>query len=489
MRNSSAIGRGAAIAALFIAAVAIAVIVLSGGSSYRVNAIFQNASQIVSGDQVDVAGTPVGTVSGISLTPDGSAQLTLTINASQFTPLRQGTTAIIRQASLSGIANRYVQLDLGPANAPTIPSGGMISRVSTTSTVDLDELFNTLNGATRKGLQNVFQGSASQYAGRGNQAQLAWEYLNPAIATASILFHELNRDTSKFTRFVVNSSHLVTDLAAKQADLSGLVSHLSTTFSALANQHIALGQSIQRLPVFMRLTDATFINLRGALPDLTRLVNVTRPVAPKLDTLLQQLRPLAIDAVPTVRDLSSIISRPGANNDLIELNQLAPPLAKVTVGSLFADGRTRRGAFPVSQQALTESIPELAVARPYAVDLTGWFEGYSHPGVYDANGATSRVAAVVGLGSTVGSGSLPACTTAVQLALAKVGIKKCPIGSVLPLLTNAAARLPFAKSVLTTGQGDRCPGSMERGPSPGTSAAFYPETGFPCNPKQIPTGQ
>jgi hypothetical protein len=87
-----------------------------------------------------------------------------------------------------------------------------------------------------------------------------------------------------------------------------------------------------------------------------------------------------------------------------------------------------------------------------------------------------------------GSGALPSCTTLVQNALAKVGLKKCPIGSTLPLLTNAAARLPFAESTLTTGQGDRCPGSMERGPRPGTSAAFYPETGFPCNPKQIPTG-
>jgi phospholipid/cholesterol/gamma-HCH transport system substrate-binding protein len=488
VRNSSAIARGAAIAALIVAAVAIAVILLTSSSPYHVRAVFQNASQIVTGDQVEVAGTPVGTVTGISLTPDGQAELDLNINDSQFTPLHQGTTAIVRQASLSGIANRYVQLDLGAANAPRIPSGGMIAPASTTSAVDLDELFNTLNSATRKGLQNVFQGSASQYAGRGAQAQLAWEYLNPAIATASVLFHELNRDTNKFTRFILTSSHLVTDLASRQADLSGLVSHLSTTFSALANQHIALGQSIQRLPPFMRLANTTFVNLRSALVDLTNLVNVSRPVAPKLQQFLQQLRPLAINAVPTVKDLSNIVSRPGANNDLIELNRLAPPLAKVTVGHLFVDGKTRRGAFPVSQQALTESIPELAVGRPYAVDLTGWFEGYSHPGVYDANGATSRVAAVVGVGSVANGVSLPSCTPAVQNALAKVGIKKCLLGSVLPLLTDAAARLPFAKSVLTSGQGDRCPGSMERGPRPGSSAAWFPESGFPCNPKEVPTG-
>ena len=35
------------------------------------------------------------------------------------------------------------------------------------------------------------------YTGRGNQAQIAWQYLNPAIASTSMLFREINRDTGK----------------------------------------------------------------------------------------------------------------------------------------------------------------------------------------------------------------------------------------------------------------------------------------------------
>jgi phospholipid/cholesterol/gamma-HCH transport system substrate-binding protein len=472
VRNSSVIGRVAALAALGVVVVAVAVLLLSGGSSYQVKAIFTNASQIVSGDQVQVSGNSIGTVAAINLTPGGQAELTLSINDANYQPLRQGTHAIIRQASLSGIANRYVDLDLGPGTAPVIPNNGVISTADTTGTVDLDELFNTLNASTRKGLQNVFQGSASQYAGRGQQAQLAWQYLNPAIATSSLLFHELNRDTSKFTKFVVNSSHLVTDLAQRQGDLSGLVSHLSTTFSALASQQVALGQSIQRLPGFMRLADTTFVNLRNALGDLTTLLNASKPVAPKLQKLLVQLRPLAVQSVPTVRNLANIISRPGPNNDLIELNQLAVPLAQATVGKVRANGALRPGAFTVSKQALqgTNGQPgatqELAVGRPYAVDLTGWFEGYSHPGGLDANGGASRIASVVGLGS----------------------IENGVLNLSPQLLNNPGLREAFAKGALTTGQGDRCPGSMERGPTSGTSAGWYPESGYPCDPSQVPTG-
>jgi phospholipid/cholesterol/gamma-HCH transport system substrate-binding protein len=474
VRNSSVIGRTAALAALGLAVVAVVVILLSGGSSYHVKAIFQDAGQIVSGDQVQVGGNAVGTVSNIALTPSGQADLTLTLNS--YAPLRQGTHATIRLASLSGIANRYVDLDLGPSNAPAIPNGGVIGTSNTTNVVDLDELFNTLNGPTRKGLQNVLKGSASEYAGRGQQAQLAWQYLNPAVATSSLLFHELNRDTPKFRRFVVNSSNLVGDLAQRQSDLSGLISHLSTTFSALASQQVALGQSVQRLPPFMRLANTTFVNLRSALVDLTSLIDASRPVAPKLQKLLVQLRPLAIDAVPTIRNLANIISRPGPNNDLIELNKIAVPLAQATVGGQFgeplvyADGARRPGAFTVSTPALNQATPELAVARPYAVDLTGWFEGYSHPGVYDANGAASRIAPVVGLGS-------------IQNGVLNIQ----GVSPLTNLLTNPSGRSGFASSVLTTGQGDRCPGSMERGPTAGTSATQV-ESGFPCDITEVPTG-
>ncbi len=465
MRNSTLIGRVAALAAIVIAIAAVFLILLSGGSDYKVRAIFQNASQIVSGDLVEVAGNTIGTVSDISLTPQGQAELTLDIKNKVYEPLRVGTQATVRQASLSGIANRYVDLRLGPAGADQIPNGGAIGTANTTSAVELDQIFNTLDPRTRRGLQQFLQGSAKQYAGQGDRAAVAFKYLNPAIASSSLLFSELNRDTAKFTGFIVKSGHLVSDIATRQADLSGLVEHLASTTEALASQHVALGQSIQRLPGFMRLANTTFVNLRSALNDLTPLVNVSKPVAPKLVKLLTVLKPLAQQSVPTVRDLANIVSRPGAANDLIELTSLGQPLAAATVHQILANGKPRLGAFPQSVKALNDSTPELAIARPYAVDLTGWFEGFSHPGGYDANGAYSRVAPIVGVGS-ISNGVL----------------------NFLPAFLKAALRnvLAFGQNgkggLVTTGYGDRCPGSMERG------AIYYPESGYPCDKTQLPTG-
>jgi len=208
------IGRVAAVVAVVLAVVVVAVILLSGGSSYQVNAVFQDASQIVSGDQVQIGGSTVGTVSKIVLTKGGQAQLTLSIDNSSYTPLHQGTEATVRLSSLSGIANRYVDLRLGPSNAPKIASDGVIPTTETTSAVDIDQLFNTLNPPTLKGLQNLIQGTASQYAGKGKEAQAAWQYLNPAVAASSTLFAELNRHNGgDFTSFVTKSSKLLGDIA------------------------------------------------------------------------------------------------------------------------------------------------------------------------------------------------------------------------------------------------------------------------------------
>ena len=471
MRNSSVIGRIAAAAAVVIAVAAVALILLSSGSSYKVRVVFQNASQIVPGDLVEVSGNSIGTVSDISLTPDGQAQLTLNITSSQYEPLRDGTQATVREASLSGIANRYIDLRLGPASGAAIRNGGVIPTTDTTSAVDLDQLLNTLNTPTRKALQDVIQGSASQWAKHADEAQAAFQYLNPAIASSSVLFREINRDTGRFTNFIVKSGNLVSDIAQRQSDLSGLIHNLASTTEALASQRTALAQSITELPPFMRLANTTFVNLRSALDDLTPLVNASKPVAPKLQQLLVKLRPLAIQSVPTVRDLANIVRRPGPDNDLIELTSLGQPLAAVTVRNINANGKQRLGAFPQSTIALNQSTPELAFARPYAVDLTGWFEGYSHPGGYDANGGYSRVAPVVGVAS-IQNGTL----------------------NFLPDFLNAALRVITAfggtgsggstsGGLLTSGQGDRCPGSMERG------SIWYPESGYPCNPSQVPTGK
>ncbi|HEX3316826.1 MAG TPA: MCE family protein [Solirubrobacteraceae bacterium] len=93
------------------------VLFLSGSDDYTYNARFINASQLVNGDQIEIGGTPVGSISSITLTDNGQAVIAFSLQH-KYGPLREGTKAIVRQASLSGVANRYIDLQPGPGIEP-----------------------------------------------------------------------------------------------------------------------------------------------------------------------------------------------------------------------------------------------------------------------------------------------------------------------------------------------------------------------------------
>ena len=103
----------------------------------------------------------------------------------------------------------------------------MLEQDATTTAVDLDQVFNTLDPATRRDLQKVIKGSAAQHDGRGDQMNAGLLYLNPSLQASSRLFRELNSDSKLLERFVVSSSELVTDLADRHDDLAGLVDNLA----------------------------------------------------------------------------------------------------------------------------------------------------------------------------------------------------------------------------------------------------------------------
>jgi phospholipid/cholesterol/gamma-HCH transport system substrate-binding protein len=401
VRSLSAIGRVAAVGALIAAIVLVGLVLFAGGGigGYTVKARFLNAGQLVKGNPVQVGGVPIGSVKGIKITDDGHAEITLSIDG-DHSPLRRGTRAEIRQFSQSGLANRYVDLSLPPNSDDKIPDGGVIGTDKTVTQVDLDELYNTLDARTRRALQGFFKGSAAQWHDMSDEANVGFAYLNPALSTSRRLFTELTKDTPLLQRFLVDSSRMVTALAARRDDLAGLIGNLNDTTRALGSQKEALAESIGRLPPFMRRANTTFVNLRSTLDAVDPLVEASKPVAKRLGPFLSQARAFAADAQPTVRDLSLTLRRPGRANDLVNFMQSIPPLAEIATvkkdrsyapgGKSYSVGETR-GAFPESVDALKGGAGEIGFARPYTTDFLGWFDDFSTTGGgFDALGATAR---------------------------------------------------------------------------------------------------
>lgn len=461
------LGRILAVVAVVVAVAALAFLLLFRAQTYTVKVQFENASQIVPGNLVTVAGMPSGVVREIELTPDGQAELTLEVS-DDYAPLRQGTRAVVRQASLSGVANRYVELHMGDGRAAPIPEGGLVEADQTKSNVDLDQVFNTFDPVARTAVQRDFRGFAEMYTGREKQANEAFRYLNPALASSASLFQEINRNSALLDRFVVRTAGFVGDVAERDDDLAGLISNLATTSTALANQRRALGESIERFPTFMRKTNTTFVNLRAALDDLDPLVRESRPTLRRLRPFLRQLRPLARDSVPTLRDLSQTIRQPGADNDLVEFLLAQPPVDRVANQPVQVNGKEREGAFPAMRRSLQDSTEQFAFARPFAPELVGWFDDFSATGGTDALGNFSRSGLVFsGFTATSNAGGI---------------LEALPVP--LPLRDQVTDALALGSDA---GRNDRCPGSNERNLD-GSNPPFRPGPNFGCNPDIKPIG-
>src|SRR6201999_4301811 len=169
--------RSAAIGALAVVVVVLAVVLFSGGGGHKYTFLFQNAGQLVNDNQVMVGGSPVGTVSSIELSPNNLAEVHVEVEQE----LHEGTTAVIRATSLSGVANHYVSISPGPNSSPALGEGAELGLASTTTPVDIDQLFNTFPPAVRKGLSNFIKGNASIYSGQGEAANDDYKYFGPAL--------------------------------------------------------------------------------------------------------------------------------------------------------------------------------------------------------------------------------------------------------------------------------------------------------------------
>src|SRR4029078_7801190 len=119
-----------------------------GGGGHEYTLLFQTAGQLVKDDDVQVAGRRIGSVRSIELTDNNLAAVKIEVEE-PYAPLREGTRAIVRLTSLSGIANRYVALTLAPDTNEKLDDGAQLDLSRTTSVVDLDQLFNALDEKTR----------------------------------------------------------------------------------------------------------------------------------------------------------------------------------------------------------------------------------------------------------------------------------------------------------------------------------------------------
>jgi phospholipid/cholesterol/gamma-HCH transport system substrate-binding protein len=438
------------IAALAVAVIVLAIVFFSGGGGHKYTFVFQNAGQLVPDNQVLIGGSPAGTVTSLGLTDDNLAEVNVEVDQE----LHEGTTATIRATSLSGVANHYVSISPGPSTKDPLDDGATLGLASTTTPVDIDQLFNTFPKRTREALGEFIRGNAAVYAGQGENGNDAYKYFGTALNRAGAFARELNADQELLSRFIVSSARLNTAVAGRGEQLSSAIGNANTAFNAIAEETAAFDATLRRLPPVLRQSNTTFVNLRAALDDLEPLVNTAKPATKDLAPFLRELRPVFQKLLPFTRNLRLVVSRPGKANDARELLAVMPQVQDLT-------SRT----FPHSEQAIEDFQPNLNFIRAYTPDFfnalgkLGQVAGY-----YDGNGHYVRAA-------TAGQNLF-------QLE-----------GSTLKPISKAEQFAPF-EALGSPEIPQRCPGGATQPAADGSSpwvggGSVDPST---CDPSDVPPG-
>jgi phospholipid/cholesterol/gamma-HCH transport system substrate-binding protein len=314
---------------------------------YLVRAIFDNASTLVLGEDVKIAGAPVGIVSDMDVTPEKRAAVTLRIDDDGFTPFKRDASCTIRLQGLIG--ERFVECEPGSAGSPRlarIEDGDakgehLLPVANTSSPVDLDLVNNIMRLPYRQRFAILLNELGTGLAGRGGDLNEVIHRANPALRETDKVLAILADQNRSLARLASSSDRALAPLSREREHLAHFIVAANQTGQATAERRGDLARGIQRLPDFLhelrllmvdleRVADQgtpLLSDLRAAAPDLGRLIHAqgtladaSRDAFPSLGDALERGRPALIRARPLIRDLGRLGRELGpTSGDLDEL--------------------------------------------------------------------------------------------------------------------------------------------------------------------------
>ena len=266
----------------------------SSGNTFH--ATFAEASRLKTGQDVRIAGVPVGSVTGVDLNPDNTVDVTFDV--SNRYQLYTSTRALVRYENLVG--DRYLEIASGPGELRKLPAGATIAKDKTQPALDLDALLG--------GLRPVLKGLNGDKLNEVSNAVI--ELLQGQGGALSTLL----ASTSSFTQNLAARDELIGNLINDLNAVLGTVDEKGKQFDASVDQlqQLITGLAQNRDPIAGAIPP-----LASAATDLTELLqNSRRPV----QGVIENIRPLAQRLDERKADVNKVIE-PLAENYL-RLNAL-----------------------------------------------------------------------------------------------------------------------------------------------------------------------
>jgi phospholipid/cholesterol/gamma-HCH transport system substrate-binding protein len=341
-----------------LALVAVVLVTLSGcGSSggYRVRAIFDDAANIISGENVKIDGVKVGVVGSVTPTPQQKAAVVLEIENSGFQNFRSDASCTIEPEALIG--EKFVNcLPTQPRAEGTplppplhkIPGGQegagqyLLPVTNTSSPVDVDQLEDINRLPVRQRFTIILNELGTGLAGRGSDLNAVIRRADPALRELDKVLGILASQNKLLANLAEESNRALAPIPGVKQDITNFVAGADTVSKASANQRGAIAQNLKDFPPFLE----------------------------QLGPAMERLGRFADQTIPTFTDLKA--AAPGINETFTQL----PAFQRGSTAFFTSLGKSAKLSGPAlaALQPLLAKIKTLgASAKPFSASLAELF--------------------------------------------------------------------------------------------------------------------
>jgi phospholipid/cholesterol/gamma-HCH transport system substrate-binding protein len=260
------------------------------------HATFTDASRLKAGQDVRIAGVPVGTVGKLKLNGDNTVDVSFDVDKRY--QLYTSTRAVVRYENLVG--DRYLEITAGPGELRKISPGSTIPRENTAPALDLDALLG--------GLRPVLKGLDG---GKINEV-------------SSAVIELLQGQGGALSNLLSTTSAFAQNLAARDQLIGDVINNLNTVLGTVDEKGAQFDASVDQLQKLLTGLAQGRDPIAGAIPPLASASNdltdmLTQSRRP-IQGVIENVRPFAQRFDERKTDVNKVIE-PLAENYL-RLNAL-----------------------------------------------------------------------------------------------------------------------------------------------------------------------
>jgi ABC-type transporter Mla subunit MlaD len=314
-------------AALAVAVVAVVLLALSSGGSnggYSVRAIFDDAGNVIPGEDVKVDGVKVGKVGAVVPTPQQKAAVVLKISNTGFQDFRSDASCEIRPQALIG--EKYVdcrptqvRVEGTPLPPPLkrIPSGQegageyLLPVQNNSSPVDVDLLGDISRLPERERLTIILNELGAGLAGRGSDLNEVIKRANPALREFDSVLAILAGDNKVLAKLAVDSQKALAPFARVRERVADFLVQSNKVAQATAAKRGDLARNLQDFPPFLKQLVPAMERLQRFAEQTTPTFTDLNAAAPSIDEVFTHLPGFSNSSTKFFESLGSTAKQSG----------------------------------------------------------------------------------------------------------------------------------------------------------------------------------